>query len=70
MSDGFLIISGFQNYFEVQSEYWYLFYLQWLTVDKCLLVVQYENLKSDLRAQLLRIAVFLGMDINQWVSWQ
>ena len=54
----------FKNFFNTNIQGWFTFYNNWLTEDKCTLVLQYSLLKKDIHAQLLRIAHFLGINVQ------
>ena len=62
-----VFISEWPSFITKTSESWYLFHVQWLTSDMCILVVRYEDLKADLKSQIYRIGHFLGVDRDRYI---
>ena len=61
----YTFFSELEQFVEKGIDNWVNFYVRWLTTfSKPLLVVRYENLKSDLLGEVGRMCRFLGFDFG------
>ena len=50
------------HYIKTVSKLWTSFYTNWLNFNMCILVVDFHNLKTNLKQELARIGDFLGVE--------
>ena len=55
------------QYVKTVSRFWASFYTSWLKLHMCILVVDFHNLKTNLKQELAQIGDFLGME-RRWLN--